>query len=472
MKRSLIVALFLISNSLFAKTVDFDTAFDLTLNNSKELKIKKLSINKAKEDLDEAKGYEFGKLEFAENYMKTNHAGYVFGSKLASREATFGDFGFKDFLTPLGGAIYGASQGQAPGDMSSLLSVQPEDLNNPESRENYETKLVYEIPIFAGFKISSAKDMARLQLMANKAKYEYDEKQLGLEVLKAYNGAVVAKSFIEASSKGLKATDSFVNFAKGLYEEGMVTSIDVSQAQVENMKLRSYLTQAKAKFDMAIAYLQFLTSDSEISDVGNFRSFELKGIAEDNIYDNAVTYRDDLKWMELNKDTMKKKIDFDSAEYYPMVGAHFEYGYNDDSFSNTNSNHDYYLVAVGLKYTLFDGARISSTRERAKIEYNKFLHYYDQMKEGIKLEVKNNYLDYKSKTDIYNEKVKARDLSDEILIKSEEMYKNRLINMSNLLLQQSLTQQARAEAILAQYEQSIALGKLILSVGNSLKDNR
>jgi hypothetical protein len=94
------------------------------------------------------------------------------------------------------------------------------------------------------------------------------------------------------------------------------------------------------------------------------------------------------------------------------------------------------------------------------------------MKEGIKLEVKNNYLDYKSKTDIYNEKVKARDLSDEILIKSEEMYKNRLINMSNLLLQQSLTQQARAEAILAQYEQSIALGKLILSVGNSLKDNR
>lgn len=82
-----------------------------------------------------------------------------------------------------------------------LLDHQPDKLNNPESRTNFETKISYELPLFTGFKLENGKKMAKLQTLASKVKFSYDEKLLGLEVLKAYNGAVTAKEFIKATKK-------------------------------------------------------------------------------------------------------------------------------------------------------------------------------------------------------------------------------------------------------------------------------
>ena len=110
-----------------AKSITFDEALNQTIKNNKELKAKEFDSKKAIKELKEAKGYNFGKLEFIENISRTNNAGHVFGMKLASREASFGDFGFNEF------------------DMSGQtnpLPVVPKDLNDPDARTNFETKLV------------------------------------------------------------------------------------------------------------------------------------------------------------------------------------------------------------------------------------------------------------------------------------------------------------------------------------------
>ena len=91
------------------------------------------------------------------------------------------------------------------------------------------------------------------------------------------------------------------------------------------------------------------------------------------------------------------------------------------------------------------------------------------MKDGIKLEVEKNILTLDAKQKILNQKIKANNLSDEVLEQSQELYKNHLINMSNLLLQQANQQKANAEMILAKYEKSLAAGTLKVSLGESLK---
>jgi len=167
---------------IFASTINYEQALNKTLLNNKELKAKKLTIKKAQLDLKGAKSYDWGTLTFNENIARTNNALNVFGMKLMDREATFRDFGFKDFLTPLGSAIATADDSTAgnfdPASMSGLLDTAPDDLNNPGSRTNYETKLTYEVPLFTGFKLKNAKAMAALQVKANEAKYKHDEKQL------------------------------------------------------------------------------------------------------------------------------------------------------------------------------------------------------------------------------------------------------------------------------------------------------
>lgn len=444
---------------LFAQTIDFETSLTQTLKMNKGLKAKQLEIETSKLDLKEAKGYNYGSLIFNENISRTNNAGYVFGMKMASKEATFGDFGFSDFLSP-------------PPGTTNILKVQPDDLNNPKTRTNYETKVTYKVPLFTGFKLENGKKMAKLQILAKTAKYTFDKKQLGLEVLKAYNGAVASKEFIRATAKAKEATSSFVTFASELYNEGLVTSIDVKQAQVYDMGVDSKMIEAQNRYDLAISYLKFLTSNDSITDVNSFKSINIDTTSLKTLQTQANTNRDDFSWMKYNVNTMKTKIDFEASDNYPTIGAQIEYGYNDDSFNNINNEHDYYMGAVGLSYTLFDGSISSAKKQKAKIEYNKTKFYLDYMKDGIKLEVEKNMLTLQSKQKIFIQKEKANNLASEVLEQSQEMYKNHLINMSNLLMQQANQQRANAEMILSKYEETLAAGVLKISLGQSLINNK
>ena len=341
-------------------------------------------------------------------------------------------------------------------------------LNNPDARTNYETKLVYSVPLYTGGKIKYGKKMAKLQILAKKAKYNYDEKALGLEVLKAYNGAVASKEFIKATIKAKKATSSFVSFANALFNEGLVTSIDVKQSLVYDFGVDSKMIEAKNRFALAISYLKFLTSDNTITDVNSFEEVSIHTLSLETLQKEAYQSREDLKSMKHNTDTMKTKIALDSADLYPTIGVHIEGGNNDDKFNGFDGKHDYYLGAIGLSYTLFDGGISSINRQTAKIEYLKTKHYFNYMKNGIALEVEKNILTLESKRKVLIQKTKAQNLSDEVLKQSQEMYKNHLINMSNLLLQQANHQKSNAETIMAKYEETLASAILKISLGKTL----
>ncbi len=90
---------------------------------------------------------------------RTNHSGYVFNSKLSSREASFKDFGAMDFIN------------------SNLNeNIEPNNLNNPEDRNNFNTKITYEIPLFTGFKLSTQEDILRIKQRAQNLKLNLDKK--------------------------------------------------------------------------------------------------------------------------------------------------------------------------------------------------------------------------------------------------------------------------------------------------------
>lgn len=184
--------------------------------------------------------------------------------------------------------------------------------------------------------------------------------------------------------------------------------------------------------------------------------------------------RDDYKSMQLNTQTMKEKVIFDSASAYPMVGAHIEYGLNDDT-PTLDVDKDYYLGAVGLKYTIFDGQVSKINKQKAQIDYLKTRTYYEYMKSGIGLEVVKNYLDFMANQTQIPNKIKVKDMAKDILNRTENVYKNNLdfrTNMMFVLMQFENSLKAQATLIQAKYEQTVLYGKLQISTGNSLKDTR
>jgi outer membrane protein TolC len=473
MKRKFVPFLMLLMahSSLYSYTIKFDQAIKLAVENNKELKAKELTIKKAEQDLKEAKGYDFGKFEFKHTLSNTNNAGYVFGMKMASREASFADFGFDEFLTsPAMIKMMNNKTNITPAEMDSLLATEPEKLNDPKSRTNFESKFVYELPIYVGGMIDSAKKMASLQVMANEAKYQSDEKKLGLEVLKAYNGAVTAKKFIDLTQESRKVASRFIKTSDKLYKDGLTRIIDVKQARMAFKSIDAKLSEAKANYKLAIAYLQFLTNDKKIDDVEDFKNFDISSDILTQAQEDAIENRDDFKWMNFNLQTMKEKINMDSSSKYPTIGAHIEYGFNDDKIT-INSNRDYYLAAIGLEYTIFDGYRSSIAEQKAKIEYQKIKHYYDYMKDGISLEVKKYFIESQTSKKVLKEKEDIAVMADDILVEMESLYSNNLrfrTNMMYLLMQLGNMVQAKADVIMTSYNKSLSEANLKLAMGESL----
>jgi outer membrane protein TolC len=454
MKKFLLISAAL-SCMLLAKTVDFNTVLKESLNNNLELKAKKLNIDKAKSDLKTAKGYDWGKLVFNEEVSRSNDALYVFGMKLESREADFKDFGLASYNPMLG---------------PSALEVQPKDLNYPDARTNFKTNFVYEIPIFTGYKLKYAKEMAKLQVLANKFKYQNDRNKLAVEVLKAYNGAVAAKYFISALEKAKQTTSSFVKMINEFKDVGMATQSDLLQAKKRDTEVDAMLIEAKSKYSLALSYLRFLSGDDNISDVGDFKLIISPDADLKELEKQALQNRNDLKWMQKNVETMEKKVKMDSSSKYPTIGAHFEYGWNDNA-PTLSSDKDYYVAAVGLKYSIFDKSEKAKI-EKSKIEAMQTAYYYKYMKKGVALQVEQKLLDLKAKAAVLKNKLVNRDLAEEILNKYTYMYKQGMVNMTILLMKEADLRKARAELIKAKYDEALAAAELKAALGDLVKENK
>ncbi|KLD97892.1 TolC family protein [Aliarcobacter butzleri] len=442
---------FLISTLCYSQSINFNEVLQQALENSKDLKKQALNIDSIKQDYNIVDGINYGKLSISSEVSRTNHAGYVFNSKLSSREATFRDFGFSQ--------------------MNEGMDIIPKDLNYPNDRTNINSYVSYDIPLFMGFKIENQKDILKLQEKANELLYNLDKKNLEFEILKAYNGAVVAKDFVKALEKAKQTVEFIYEGAKEFHKNGLVTKIDVNEAKVYQLNINSTLTEAKNNFNLALAYLKYLTSNENITDVENLENiyFDLKNF--DELYNNALETRDEVKMQNITIEANKKNINVQKGSYYPTVFSHLEYGVNDDRFT-ASKDKDYYIALVGISLTLFDSSR-SAYLEKSKIEHLKSTFDYEKLKEGIKLELEKAILDYKAKQEILKEKIEAKNLAFEVLNQANLQYKNRLISMTTLLSQEANFRKSESMLINAKYENSLALAKLNLVLGQNLnKDEK
>lgn len=439
----------LLTSFTYAQTVNFEQALNFTFKNNKDLKKQKLDIKVANLNIEKVNSISYGKLSFEEQINRTNHAGYVFNSKLSSREASFNDFG----------------AGQFPDG----LNVEPENLNNPEDRNNFNTKLNYDIPLFTGFKLSNQKEILKLQKKANEVKYNLDKRQLSYEVLKAYNQAVLAKEFIKTTKKAKESIAFIVKSANAFYKEGLVTKIDVKQAQVHELNINTKNLESENKFQLALAYLKFLTSKNEINDVEKLKYIKIKYSNFNVLYENALKNADELRMQDINIKAKKKNIEISKAEYYPTVYSHLEYGFNDDKLT-LDSKKDYYNAVLGLKYTIFDNTR-DVDMQKSQIQYKKSLFDYEKLKDAIKLQLQKALLDLEIKEKILKEREETLILANDIYKQSQLMYKNHLIAMTDLLQQEANLRNTKTQLIAAKYEKSLSLAKINLISGNSFLSN-
>jgi len=390
-----------------------------------------------KTEIKVAEGMNYGSLDISLTGMRSNDALNVFGFKLMSREATFGDFGFSDFIGPLGQALEGANSGMLPPgfsqNLNGLLAVQPNDLNYPDARNNYQTKLSYMLPIYTGGKLTEYRHI--MESMYRMSKYD-TQKMINTkiyEVKKAFYDISLVERYIANLSKIRKNINTLENVIMTMQKEGYAKEIDLLEVQARKAEADSMYNQAKLNKDLAYQFLSFLLN----REVNSIRKVSVKApmphVDRYILESNNI----DIQKAKLGLQISEMAVKAEEASFLPTVGGFAEYGSADNTLFNDFTGKDSYTFGVQAKWNIFNGGQDDARLEKAKLKRLQVRDQVELAKKGIALQAK------KLKTEILSADadIKSHTKRLKFARKVYENYKTRyeegMASISDVLIQQS-----------------------------------
>ena len=434
-------ALFAENNTTY-ENLTLKEALNIVQQENLEINIAEFDREVAKLGEKVARGYSFGKLDAELMGLRSNDAGNVFGFKLQSREASFGDFGFSEFLGGVGQAI-GMSGGDFgafanimgdPQMSGQLLSTQPKDLNYPESRDHFDNKLIYMIPLYTGGKLSNYRDIAKKMSKMGRLDKQKVEAQKKYEVRKTFYDISLLHQFELDLTTIKNNIEKLKNATIEMRDEGYAKKTDLLEVESKLSNVERMLFQAKANKELSYQFLSFLLN----ADVKSIKRVSLNTFNCEIPLANILKRNRDIQKAELGLKIQSNMIKVARSTYLPEVGAFAEYGSSDDKFLNDFKKHDRYTVGVKAKLNIFNGGVDSAKLEQEKIKRLKVKKQIELAKKGISLQYKKINTEIKNLDKQVESIKKEIELTDEIYQSYQERYKEGLASINDVVIKQSL----------------------------------
>jgi len=420
-------------------------ALQLTNRQNIEIDIAEFDRKIAKLGVKVANGYNFGKLDATLMGLRSNDAGNVFGFKLQSREATFGDFGFDQFLGAFGQAMM--KPDGTPGDFNNfmqnmgnpaaqkqLLGIEPDKLNYPDAQNHYDLKLMYMIPIYTGNKLSSYKKIADDMTKMARLNKQKVEAQKSFEVRKTFYDISLLDKFVHDLSTIKRNIEQLRDATIEFKKEGYAKNTDLLEVESKLSNVERMLFQAKANRELSYDFLSFLL-DHEVKSIKHVSldTFDCKIPLE-----NVLKRNRDIKKAQMGLKIQTEMIDVKSSAFKPEVGAFVEYGSSDDTFLGNFKDHDRYTLGVQAKMNLFNGGVDMNKVEQEKLKRLKVKRQVELAKKGIALKYKKITTEIANADKQVESLKKELELAQEIYNNYQERYKEGLASINDVVIKQSM----------------------------------
>lgn len=409
---------------LMGSGLSLPAALEILETNNLEIKTTALDVQSAQNDTSMAKGYNFGSLELSQSAMRSNDAGNAFGFKLSSRQASFNDFGFDEFLGQMSGL---------PGNAQQLLSTQPKKLNYPDYQNYYQTKLTYMVPLFVGGKLSAYSDIAQKMEQIKKLDAEQMKTEKRYELRKSYYDMALLQSSIDHMKTIHKNIATLERTTQMMVQEGYAKKVDLLEVEAKKANVERSLTEMEANQKLLYHYLSFLlnTPVTEIELPAN--DYPASSISENDVLTNNT----DLKKASQGLEIRDRMVDVAYAPFLPQVGAFAEASSADDTFLGNFNDHKAYTVGAKLSWNLFNGGVDKNALEKARIEKLKTATQVELAKKGITLQYDKIRTEIESLNAQVNSLEKELKLADQIYQNYESRYHEHLASMSDVIIKQS-----------------------------------
>jgi len=413
----LTLALLLSVLNLSAAPLSLNEAIALLKEQNLEIKAASLEAKIAQNDVSLSQGYSYGALDFTQNVVRSNDAGNVFGFKLSSREATFGDFGFSEF----------------DNTNPNILTLQPKDLNYPGYQNFFQSKLTYAIPLYTGGKLSSYEKIAQQMEKIKQLDTTKVTAEKIYEIRKSYYDMALLDHSIDKLQVIQKNIATLQATTQQMFQEGYAKKVDLLEVEAKKANVDRMILEMQANKKLLYHYLSFLLNQKVSDIVTPSDDRASAAITEADV----MAHNSDLKKASHGLEIRSSMIDVATAPYLPTVGAFAEASSADNTFLGKFSDHAAYTIGARLSWNLYNGGIDAHTLEKARIDHLKTSTEVELAKKGIALQYDKIQTEIESLDYQVSSLEKELDLSTQIYKNYEGRYREHLTSMSDLIIKQS-----------------------------------
>ncbi len=252
------------------------------------------------------------------------------------------------------------------------------------------------------------------------------------EAKKMFLQAALLKRVLDVSIAGESFAKDNFNSNKHKFKQGLISELDLLQAQILWENEIAKLHNAKRNYKMILENLKIVAGiDANDSMAIEYNFSTSQNYSEMVSPENAISNRYDYQLAEKNLLLKKKNIQTLKASYLPTLDLEAGHSYfsNSDVWSITQNQNKFTYVGLTLTIPIYSGGYRNAQIKKAKIEMNIADEQKQEAIQQMTIEIKN--LEHK----ILEEK-KAVEAAKTVLTTSKKAYNIMLQNVGNGLVSQ------------------------------------
>ncbi|MFH1139600.1 MAG: TolC family protein [Pseudomonadota bacterium] len=337
------------------------------------------------------------------------------------------------------------------------------------SQDIWELQLTVTQPIFTGFKILTTYKIAELGLDVARITRVQTMMDLVLSVKSAYFKLLQAEKALEVSEQSVKQLQEHLDVAQSFYDVGMEPKNHVLEAEVKLAEAVQLKLVAQHGINLGRANLNTLLRremDAPLTLRDALAHTPYHKTLEECLA-AALDQRPEMANAKKNIELSEKSVTLARSDYYPTVAAAYvnqkksESAFlKEDKFNEPNQ---WYLY--GEATWTFEWGRTFDSVQIAKVDLSKAKNVLTQVTDGIKLEVKQSYLDLEAADKVLVVTSKAVEQAEESFRMSTERYKEQVATATEVTDAETLLTSARYNYYNALANYNIATAALERAMG-------
>ncbi|MFC1868198.1 TolC family protein [Thermodesulfobacteriota bacterium] len=338
------------------------------------------------------------------------------------------------------------------------------------TKDNYQWKGTITQPIFTGYALTSAYELAKLGIDQSKVDLELARLDLALKVKEVYFNILKADKAQDVSESAVESLKSHLDVAKNFYEVGMIPVNDLLKAEVELANSQHNFIKAQNASQLSRAAFNVLLSRPvsnpvKIEDIKAYRP-ELPDF--EGYLRQGLKNRPEIRAIDINNIQIDQQIILAKSKHYPEIALTYDYiKEGDDPDVSGSDFHDSnrWQAIVGLSWTFWNwGKTYDAVRQNESLK-KQLVHTRKSLEDSIRLELKGAILDLQATGKNIPTAKKAVEQAEENLRVSRERYKAQVTTSTEVLDAQTLLSQAKVNYYGALYDHKLAEARLLRAVG-------